>query len=75
LVELANPEDAKEFFSQAVTLDSTYVEAVYNLGRTYEELQEYKNARKYYKESLRLLPNYPLAVQGMNRLDDQGLGL
>ncbi len=75
LVELANPEDAKEFFSQAVTLDSTYVEAVYNLGRTYEELQEFKNARKYYKESLRLLPNYPLAVQGMNRLDDQGLGL
>jgi len=75
LVELAKPEDAKEFFSQAVVLDSTYVEAVYNLGRTYEELKEYKNARKYYKESLRLLPNYPLAVQGMNRLDDQGLGL
>jgi len=75
LVELGNPQDAKTFFSQAVDLDSTYVEAVYNLGRTCEELKEYGKARQYYKQSLKLLPNYPLAVQGMNRLDDQGLGL
>jgi len=75
LVELGNPLDAKTYFSQAVYLDSTYVEAVYNLGRTYEALEEYGYARKYYRQSLKLLPNYPLAVQGMNRLDDQGLGL
>lgn len=75
LAELSQPEYAVEFFGQAVTLDSNYVEAVYNLGRSYEELADYKNARRLYRKSLIILPNYPLAVQGLNRLDDQKLGL
>ncbi|MFA5417802.1 MAG: tetratricopeptide repeat protein [Bacteroidales bacterium] len=75
LAELSDYGSAKIEFQKAIELDPNYVEAVYNLGRTFEALKEYKTARSYYKQSLELLPNYPLAVQGMNRLDDNGLGL
>lgn len=75
LAEIADYSKAEGYFKSAIELDSTYVEAVYNLGRTYEALSDFKKARELYKTSLQLLPNYPLAVQGMNRLDDQGLGL
>lgn len=75
LVELSDYASAQKYFQEAVDLDSKYVEAVYNLGRTYEAMEDYNNARKYYRTSLELLPNYPLAIQGLNRLDDNGLGL
>jgi tetratricopeptide (TPR) repeat protein len=75
LVELTDFQAALQEFQHAVDLDSTYVEAVYNLGRTHEALEEYQSARKCYRQSLELLPNYPLAVQGLNRLDDNGQGL
>ncbi len=75
LAEVDDYKNAESYFTKAIELDSSYVEAVYNLGRTFEAKQEYKKARQQYKQSLQLLPNYPLAVQGMNRLDDQGLGL
>ncbi len=71
LVELSRPNDAVEYFGQAVALDSNYVEAVYNLGRSYEEVSNEQLARKLYKKALLVLPNYPLAVQGMNRLDEK----
>ncbi len=70
LVEMKDFENAKIMFQEAISINPRYVEAVYNLGRTYEAMQDYKAARKQYKLSLELLPNYPLAVQGMNRLDD-----
>jgi len=31
---------------------------------------DYNGAREYYWKALDLLPNYPLAVQSLNRLDD-----
>ena len=71
LVELSRPNEAVEYFGQAVALDSNYVEAVYNLGRSYEEISDEQQARKLYKKALIVLPNYPLAVQGMNRLDEK----
>lgn len=70
LVELEEFENAKLMFQEAVSINPRFVEATYNLGRTLEALEDYNGARKNYKKSLELLPNYPLAVQGMNRLDD-----
>ncbi len=70
LVEFEDFENAKLMFQEAVLINPRFVEATYNLGRTFEALGDYNSAREKYKESLELLPNYPLAVQGMNRLDD-----
>ena len=70
LVELEDFENAKLMFQEAVLINPRFVEAIYNLGRTMEAMGDYNEAREQYKISLELLPNYPLAVQGMNRLDD-----
>lgn len=69
LVELQEYKNAEEMFKIAIDLDTKYVEAVYNLGRTYEEMGDFEQARNYYNNAIELLPNYPLAVQGLNRLD------
>lgn len=70
LVEMENYDTAKIMFQEAISINPRFVEAVYNLGRTMEAMGDYNGAREQYKKSLELLPNYPLAVQGMNRLDD-----
>ena len=70
LVEYNDYENAKLMFEKAVELSPSYVEAVYNLGRTLEVMGDYNGAREYYWKALDLLPNYPLAVQSLNRLDD-----
>ncbi len=70
LVEYEDFENAKLMFQEAISINPRFIEATYNLGRTLEALGDLKGAREYYKKSLELLPNYPLAVQGMNRLDD-----
>lgn len=70
LVELEDYESAVQFFEQVIEIDGAFVQAVYNLGRTYEAMGLYDKARIQYQKSLKLLPNYPLAIQGLNRLDD-----
>jgi len=70
LVEFEDLENAKLMFESAISISPGYVEAVYNLGRTYEALGDYTSAREQYWRSLELLPNYPLAIQSLNRLDD-----
>lgn len=70
LVEFEDFANAKQMFEAAVLLSPTFVEAVYNLGRSLEALGDYTGAREQYWKSMELLPNYPLAVQSLNRLDD-----
>jgi len=65
-------EQAKEAFHQAINIDPSYFEAVYNLGRINEETGDYDLARIQYKQALELETNYPLAIEGLNRLDDRG---
>jgi tetratricopeptide (TPR) repeat protein len=62
-------EEAVVFFTKAIEQDTTYVEAVYNRGLSFEQLKKYDNARQDYMYSLRLITNYPLAIEGLNRLD------
>ncbi|MCL2131135.1 MAG: tetratricopeptide repeat protein [Lentimicrobiaceae bacterium] len=69
LNEKKNYDEAIVFFTKAVVMDSTYVEAVYKRGLCFENLQKYDNARQDYMYSLRLRHNYPSAVEGLNRLD------
>ncbi|MDR1182732.1 MAG: tetratricopeptide repeat protein [Bacteroidales bacterium] len=62
-------EEAVVFFSKAIEQDTTYIEAIYNRGLSFEQLKKYDNARQDYMYSLRLITNYPLAIEGLNRLD------
>lgn len=62
-------DEAVVFFTKAIQLDTNYIEAVYNRGLSFENLKKYDNARQDYMYSLRLQNNYPLAVEGLNRLD------
>ncbi|NOY51407.1 MAG: tetratricopeptide repeat protein [Chlorobi bacterium] len=69
LVELQDLKNAETMFKEAVKRDAAFVEAIYNLGRVYEAMGNNSIARQYYDSALMVLPNYPLAVQGLNRLD------
>ncbi len=69
LVEKPDFKKAEEAFMQAIELDSTFVEAVYNLGRTYEAENKTDRAVFYYRRALELVPNYPLAIAGLNRIE------
>lgn len=69
MVEKQNFDSAVVAFQHAIDIDPSYVEAVYNLGRIYEEQGDYRAAKTQYKQALELETNYPLAVEGLNRLD------
>jgi tetratricopeptide (TPR) repeat protein len=71
LVELQDLRNAEAMFKEAIKMDAGFVEAIYNLGRVYEAMGNDSIARNYYDSALIVLPNYPLAVQGLNRLDEQ----
>ena len=70
LVEKQEYGNAVEAFEQAIAIDPSFVQAVYNLGRTFEAMGRYDEAREQYKLALKLKTNYPLAIDGLNRLDD-----
>lgn len=70
MVEMMDFENAKEAFRQAIAIDPDYVDAVYNLGRIFEETGEYDLAKTQYRQALELETNYPLAIEGLNRLDN-----
>ncbi len=56
-------------FNKAIEIKPDYTAAVYNLGRTYEAMGKNKQAVKKYREALKLTTNYPLAIEGINRLE------
>lgn len=68
LVEYEDFEGASDAFQQALIIDPSYVDAVYNLGRTYEAQGLYEEAVVKYRRTLELHDNYPLAIEGLNRL-------
>jgi len=69
LTEFLKFEKAEKEFEQAIEIKPDYTEAVYNLGRTYEVMGKTDQAKKKYREALKLTTNYPLAIEGLNRLE------
>lgn len=55
-------------FTEAIKIDSLDHTAWYNRGYCYELLKNYKNAETDYRQSLKILPNYDIAVQGLNEV-------
>ena len=66
---LGHPDSAITEFTQALKTNSGYYEAYYNRGFASEQLEDYESARLDYQAALTLKHNYPLAIEGMNRLD------
>ena len=70
LTELLNFEQAVSEFDKAIEIKPDYTAAVYNLGRTYEVMGKKALAEEKYREALKLTTNYPLAIDGLNRLEN-----
>lgn len=69
LVYLENFESARDYFSQVIELKSDYADAYYNRGYSNELMGDYAAARKDYKKTMDIHPNYEKAIEALNRLD------
>lgn len=69
LTENLDFENAEKMFEKAIEIKPDYTEAVYNLGRVYEAESDTVRAIEKYRQALKLTTNYPLAIDGINRLE------
>jgi tetratricopeptide (TPR) repeat protein len=69
LVYTQDFEMARQYFTKAIELDPAYIDAIFNRGYSYELLGDVQAARKDYRKTLELLPNYERSIEGLNRLD------
>ncbi len=68
LVELKDYAKALTYFSQAITLDSTYVEAYYARGLCYATQKDTEKAAENYRTCLAVNPNYEPAKAALKQL-------
>jgi len=66
---LKDYQKAIKNFTTTIEMKNNYYQAFYNRGYSFELLTDYANAENDYRAALDILPNYPLAVEGLNRLD------
>ncbi len=71
LVDKENYPEAVKFFTAAINIDSLSYKAYYNRGYAFELQERYAQARDDYNQALKIEPNYPLAIQGLNALDNK----
>jgi len=70
-VYLENNEVALDYFDRALQENPQYLDAYYNKGRVLEQMGKYLQAEEIYKDILKNNPNYQLAVDGVNRIQNQ----
>ncbi len=70
-VYLENNEVALDYFDRALQAKPDYIDAYYNKGRVLEQMGQYAQAEGIYKEVLKLQPDYRLAVDALNRIQNQ----
>lgn len=63
-----DPEKAIPFFERATELNPAYVDAIYNLGLSYERMGQIDLATEYYRQALEIDPQYDLAALGLERI-------
>ena len=61
---------AADYFTKVIEIDPNYVDALFNLGYSYELQQNHVEARIWYNKALEVQPNYENAIRGLNRLDN-----
>ena len=62
-------DSALFYFDRSLSIDPQYVDALYNKGRTLEEMGKLNAARDIYQDVLKYRTNYDLAIEALNRLD------
>ena len=70
-VYLEENETALEYFDKALKINPNYLDAYYNKGRVLEQMGDYVQSAEIYMEILRNHPNYQLAVEAINRVQNQ----
>ena len=70
-IYLENNEVALDYFNRALEAKPDYIDAYYNKGRVLEQMGNYAQAEEIYKQTLKVQPNYQLAVDAVNRIQNQ----
>ncbi len=70
-VYLEDNQAALDYFNQALALKPDYLDAKYNKGRVIEQMGDYVQAMQIYKEVLKTQPDYQLAIDAINRIQNQ----
>ena len=70
-VYLENNQTALDYFNQALEVNPDYLDAKYNKGRVLEQMGDYSQAMGIYKEVLKARPDYQLAIDAVNRVQNQ----
>lgn len=70
-VYLENNEAALDYFNQTLEINPNYLDAYYNKGRVLEQMGQYTQASEIYKEVLKRQPDYRLAIDAINRIQNQ----
>jgi tetratricopeptide (TPR) repeat protein len=70
MVYKRNFAEAEKWFSKAVYWNPKYADAWYNRGFSYELDGKLSKAKADYQKAMELVPNFPLAIKGLNRIED-----
>ena len=70
-VYMEDNQAALEYFNQALEVNPNYLDALYNKGRVLEQMGDYSQAMSIYKEVLKASPDYQLAIDAVNRVQNQ----
>ena len=70
-VYLMDNEAALDYFNRALTINPAYTDAKYNKGRVLEQMGDYSQATEIYKDVLKTQPDYKLAIEALNRVQNQ----
>ena len=70
-VYLEDNQAALEYFNQTLAVNPNYLDALYNKGRVLEQMGDYSQAMSIYKEVLKTRPDYRLAIDAVNRVQNQ----
>lgn len=70
MVYKGNFEEAAKWFGKAIYWNPNYADAWYNRGFSYELIGKLAKARADYQKAMEVQPNFPLAIKGLNRIDD-----
>lgn len=70
-IYLHNNEIALDYFDKALQVNPDYKDALYNKGRVLEQMGDYVKAMDVYKQVLFKDANYQLAIDAINRIQNQ----
>ncbi len=70
-VYLEDNEVALDYFNKALEINPNYLDAYFNKGRVLEQMGDYAQALDIYKEVLNKKSDYQLAIDGINRIQNQ----